>query len=45
MSEFRCKYPRSFFASAFIACPLDKVEEFAGTASVVNLGIENLRDF
>ena len=45
MSEFRCKEPRSFFVSAFIALPLDKVEKFTGMASVVNLGVENLEDF
>ena len=45
MSEFGCKDPRGFFISACIACPSDKVEEFAGMVSVVNLGVENLGDF
>jgi len=45
MSKFGCKYPRDFFVSAFIACPSDKVENFTGMVSVVELGVENLRDF
>ena len=44
MSKFGHEYPR-FFISAFIACPLDQVEEFTGMVSVVDLGVKNLRDF
>jgi len=44
MSEFRCKDP-NFFVGEFIACPLDQVENFTGMASVVYLGVKNLRDF
>jgi len=44
MSKSRCEDPRCGFVSAFIACPLDQVGKFTGTASVVELGIKNLRD-
>jgi len=45
MSKFRCKDPRGFFVSAFVTSPADKVKEFAGTTSVVNLGIEDFGNF
>ena len=37
--------PRGIFIGPFIACPSDKVEGFAGTALVINLGVENIGDF
>ena len=45
MSKFRCEDPQGFFVIAFVAGPLDKVEKFAGMMSVVDLGVEDLRDF
>ena len=40
-----CEYSRGFLVGAFIACPSDRVEEFSGTMSVIDLGVKNLRDF
>jgi len=34
-----------YLSHTFIACPSVKVEEFTGSALVVNLGVENLGDF
>src|SRR5882672_6580797 len=45
ISKFGCKDPRGFFVSAFVTSPADKVKEFSGTSSVVNLGIEDFGNF
>ena len=44
MSEFGSEYPRGFFVCAFVACPTDKVQQFAGTSTVVDLGVKYLGD-
>ena len=36
--------PRGFIISAFVTCPSDKIFKLAAM-SVVNLGIEDVRDF
>jgi len=45
MSEFRCEDPRGFFVIAFVTCPTDEVQKFAGMTVVFDLGVENLCDF
>ena len=45
MSYFRSEYPGSFFISALITCPVDKIQYFAGSLMVVNLGVEDFGDF
>src|SRR5882724_4359017 len=45
MSEFRSKYPGSFFINALIPCPTDKIQELPGTMTVVSLGVEGFRNF
>src|SRR5882724_12730578 len=45
MSEFSCKYPRGFLVCAFVTHPPYQVQHFTGATSVIDLGIENFRDF
>jgi len=45
MSEFRSEYPRGFFVSTLITCPMDKTQQFAGTMAVVNLRVEYFGNF
>ena len=35
---------QELFVSACVACPSDKVKEFAGMVLVVYIGVEDLRD-
>ena len=44
MFKFHGGKPRKFFISIFIAEPVDKVEEFAGTTAV-DLGVGYFGDF
>jgi len=45
MSKFRSEYPGSFFISALIPCPTDKIQLLAGMMTVVNLGVKDFREF
>ena len=41
MSEFGGEHPRRFFVRTFVSGPSDQIQEFAGAASVVDLGVKN----
>ena len=43
ISKFGSEYPESFLVGAFVTCPTDKIQEFAGMTAVVNLGIQDFR--
>jgi len=45
MSEFSCEYPRGFLVCAFVTHPPDQVQQFTGTTSVIDLGIQDFGDF
>jgi len=44
VSEFGHKYPQGFLICAFITHPSDRVQQFTGTTSVIDLGIKNFGD-
>ena len=44
MSEFGGEDPRRFFICAFVASPPNKVQELAGTTTVVDLRVEDLQN-
>jgi len=44
MSKLRSKDPGGFFISALIPCPMDEIQQLAGTMSVVNLGVKDFGD-
>ena len=41
VSEFGSEYPQSLFVSAFISCPTDKIQEFAGAMAIVDFGVQD----
>ena len=45
MSKLRSEYPGSFFISALIPCPMDKIQWHSSTTMVVNLGVKDFGNF
>ena len=45
VTKFGSQDSGSFFISALITSPMDKIEEFSGMTLIVNLGIEDFGNF
>jgi len=45
VAEFGSEDQGSLFVGALMTSPMDKVEKFSGTTSIVNLGIKGFRKF